>query len=246
MLLLLLSHFCWCVCQQKSGVCFTTFISSAFEILMVKDLTSRYTKQALAELITGLPGFPSLCIFHWIQKRVLGGSTFSPSETLLWIKLSFLSPAVTLLSFALFSVIRSCSECLQCLVLFNCLSDSLMQCFKSSVTTVLHLSAFAVTISSVFQFKFIFDSVFCCFYESFGSVMIFTWSTLFVGWYFKNVFLCLFFNFSVTCKTCFQLHTSVKIIHFFIKHFFKLFDSSDKVFYSEVCLHLLRNVYYLS
>ena len=65
------------------------------------------------------------------------------------------------------------------------------------------------------SFKFIFDSIFCRFFESFASMIIFNWSPLLISRFFKNFFFYLFFNISFASKMHFQFYMSVKTIHLF-------------------------------
>ena len=160
-------------------------------------------------LITDLPGFPSLCIFGCMQKnRVLGDSTFSPSETLLLINLSFLNLVITLLTVALFSGVGSCSKCLYCSVSFRFFN---VVFYIKCDFCAFFASFFATTISSLsfsssnafssfldrlvyLQVRLILSSSLIRFFAPSMKlliVIIFVWSPLFLGCFFKE-FLLLF------------------------------------------------------
>ena len=185
--------------------------------------------------MTSIPGFPSLCIFCCMQNRdVLGDSTFSPSETLLSINFLSLNLAIKLLT-VLFSVVGSCSKCLWCSMSFNCFADPLLQSFISSITAAPPLLAFVMKISSRNFSSF---NPFCFFPFFWGGdrlvylhaltvlsssltlffLILFSFyqEPTFIGSLSKNLFLCLFFDFSVVSKISSQFYTPVKIIHFFI------------------------------
>lgn len=113
-------------------------------------LTATYSDilDVFKELLAGVPGFSYLSIIGCKDKPgVLRDSYFSPSETLLLINLSLLKAVIILLIVALCSVVGSCSKFLYCSVLFNYLLDTLVESFKSSMTTALSLSEFGMTIS---------------------------------------------------------------------------------------------------